>query len=384
MPSRVSPSLRRRRRSDLLRQASTADTATEVFAAAAAALHDLVPHAAATWLSTDPVTGLPTAPSLLDGFSAPVEVCTEHWHREFAEPDFNRFPVLSRAERPAAALRETTGDPSLSTRYRWFMQPMGYADELRAVLRVGGVPWGIVTLWRHEGEPAFSAAEADVLAGLSTPLGDSLRQLSLTGEADDSRGGFTRASGPMTGVGMLMFDERCRLVSANEHAAAWLDELPPHELVPTQFGLQLPLWLVVTAARARESLAHGGDGVARARVRSRRGRWVVGQASTTYDADGTPAGTAVTLEAANPAQVAPILVEAYGLTARERDITRLVARGAGTSEIATELYLSPHTVRDHVKAILTKVGVSSRGELVARLYRTDYEPRHFSSFAQLE
>jgi DNA-binding CsgD family transcriptional regulator len=108
---------------------------------------------------------------------------------------------------------------------------------------------------------------------------------------------------------------------------------------------------------------------------------VVGQASATCDAEGRAAGTAVTLDAASPALVAPILVEAYGLTEREREITRLIARGAGTAEIASELYLSPHTVRDHVKAVLTKVGVSSRGELVATLYRTDFEPAHFAGFA---
>jgi DNA-binding NarL/FixJ family response regulator len=34
-------------------------------------------------------------------------------------------------------------------------------------------------------------------------------------------------------------------------------------------------------------------------------------------------------------------------------------------EIAAELSISPHTVRDHVKAIFAKTGVSTRGELVA-------------------
>ena len=37
---------------------------------------------------------------------------------------------------------------------------------------------------------------------------------------------------------------------------------------------------------------------------------------------------------------------------------------------------SAHTVRDHVKAIFAKVGVSSRGELVARLFADHYEPAH--------
>jgi len=74
------------------------------------------------------------------------------------------------------------------------------------------------------------------------------------------------------------------------------------------------------------------------------------------------------IDAANPAEVAPIIVDAYDLTEREREVTRLVARGAGTQEIAERLFVSPHTVRDHLKAIFAKTGVSTRGELVARLY----------------
>jgi DNA-binding CsgD family transcriptional regulator len=384
MPSRVSTSQRRRRRSELVRRAAGAGTATEIFAAAADALHDLVPHAAATWLGTDPVTGLPTAPSLLDGFSAPVDVCTEQWDRvlcEPSEPDASPVPALAGVQQPGTRLREAAIDPSPGASVPWFMRPQGYADELPAVLRVGDVPWGIVTLWRQEGEAAFTAAEAEVLADLSTPLADSLRRLVLTDGLDE---GDAAAAGSITGVGMLMFDDRLRLVSANEHAAAWLDQLPTRELLPTRYGLRLPLWLVVTAARARESLIHGGDGFARSRVRSRRGRWVVGQASSTYDAEGAPACTAVTLDAASPAVVAPILVRAYGLTERERDITRLIARGAGTAEIAADLHLSPHTVRDHVKAVLTKVGVSSRGELVARLYCTRDEPALVAGASVLE
>lgn len=67
-------------------------------------------------------------------------------------------------------------------------------------------------------------------------------------------------------------------------------------------------------------------------------------------------------------------MHAYGLTTRELEITQCLSRGLGTAEIAAALFISPHTVRDHVKAVFAKVGVSSRRELVARLYTEQYEP----------
>ena len=44
---------------------------------------------------------------------------------------------------------------------------------------------------------------------------------------------------------------------------------------------------------------------------------------------------------------------------------------------AAELFLSAHTVRDYIKAVFDKVSVSSRGELVAKLFAEHYaDPFH--------
>ncbi len=48
------------------------------------------------------------------------------------------------------------------------------------------------------------------------------------------------------------------------------------------------------------------------------------------------------------------------LTERELDVLRLIARGITNSEIAVQLHLSEGTVRNHVSAILEKLGVSDR------------------------
>jgi DNA-binding NarL/FixJ family response regulator len=57
------------------------------------------------------------------------------------------------------------------------------------------------------------------------------------------------------------------------------------------------------------------------------------------------------------------------LTAREREVLRLLSEGLGTEEISDHLYISPKTVSTHVQRILAKLGLHSRAEAVAFAYR---------------
>ena len=49
-----------------------------------------------------------------------------------------------------------------------------------------------------------------------------------------------------------------------------------------------------------------------------------------------------------------------GLTAREVDVLRLVARGLSNKAIAADLVISPKTAGNHIEHIYTKIGTSSR------------------------
>lgn len=48
------------------------------------------------------------------------------------------------------------------------------------------------------------------------------------------------------------------------------------------------------------------------------------------------------------------------LSAREKDVLRLMAKGLTNEEIAQRLFISPHTVKNHVSHIYQKIGMDDR------------------------
>ncbi|MBW3659818.1 MAG: helix-turn-helix transcriptional regulator [Actinobacteria bacterium] len=128
--------------------------------------------------------------------------------------------------------------------------------------------------------------------------------------------------------------------------------------------LPLAVTAVAECARAITRGVARPELQARARVHSSRG-WLVLHGIRLEGAASNQ--VAVIVEPARPAEIAPLIVQAYALTRREREVTELVLQGLATKEIATRLFLSAHTVQDHLKAVFEKVGVRSRRELVARM-----------------
>ena len=74
-------------------------------------------------------------------------------------------------------------------------------------------------------------------------------------------------------------------------------------------------------------------------------------------------GLGMTMFAAKADQPAPLL------SPRERDVLALIAGGSTNREIAEDLYLSPHTVKEHTSALYRKLQARNRAEAVRRAQR---------------
>jgi DNA-binding NarL/FixJ family response regulator len=74
-----------------------------------------------------------------------------------------------------------------------------------------------------------------------------------------------------------------------------------------------------------------------------------------------PLGSVIA-EAMAVAEAAPEEPDAGGLTPRELDVLRLLAKGMSNPEIADALYIGRGTVRTHVSNILGKLGARTRTE----------------------
>ena len=284
----------------------------------------------------------------------PPEVSGAFLAAEFGVDDVNQLRQLVRMPSPVGWLDQATGgDRMTSGRYREAMLPYGLGDELRVALLADGTCWGLLCLHRAQARAGFDAADAARLGALAPHVASALRRSVLIERASSA----TTGDGP--GVAMLNLDGTVR--SSTAAGARWLAELadldhPRRQRIPT----------VVAAVVEQLTSADGDPLAARARVYAPSGQWLTVHASRLDDAERS---VAVVLEPTSPVALAPLLIAAYGLTARESDVTRRLLIGLGRKTIASELRISVHTVNDHVKAVFDKTGASSAGELRAQVYR---------------
>ncbi len=257
----------------------------------------------------------------------------------------------------AAALGDRRDDSPLWVRAQ---SDHGVADVVSVVFRDGFGCWAFLDLWcRHRVPDDAVRLLGELAPALTTAL--RRRQAGCFAEPAGLRPGASDAA-------VLLLDRELRIVGRTPTSQAWLALLLP----PGDRPDPVPAAALNIAAQliAREDGAD--DHPAVGRVHLAAGFWLTMKAARVTPGDLI----AVTMEASSPADRLDLFARCHGLSRREQELLDELARGASTREIADRMFLSEHTVQDHLKSIFGKTGAHARRTLLSRALgvRTDVGP----------
>jgi DNA-binding CsgD family transcriptional regulator len=265
--------------------------------------------------------------------------------------DFAAMDAVARRAEPVASLSaDTGGDLHRSSRWDEVLRRVGIGDEAVVACRDAFGCWGWIKTYRDSGDRPFDDTDLDLLATVASSLAPMVRRR-LT---DEHRAGELEPHQS----GVIVLDPDLTPVSRTSGAGAWIDALPGAALF-ARWGM-LPAEVYPLATLARSGRASSG---VRVLERAVDGRWVMIEAAPLEGDDGGK--TVVTFRGATARETFDRLCRAHGLTQRERDVVGAVLAGLDTRRVTERLFISAHTVQDHLKSVFSKVGVRSRGELLA-------------------
>ena len=234
---------------------SRASNGHELFSMLSERVRKVVPFDGAAWFGMDPKTILPSAPVRVENIEEGH--CESYWIRESTIEDALLYRDLARAPMPAGSLFDVTDDsPARSARYREFLAPQGYGDELRAVCKTGSSTWGTLDLFREKGRTPFSAQDLSFMAAIGPLVATALRSL-----ATASR---TSPAAVSEAPGTALFLDGA-LLSLDDQAEQWFAELAG----PTWRALPLAMTGVyAVVARAQAVAEERERGPAAVRLRA--------------------------------------------------------------------------------------------------------------------
>jgi DNA-binding CsgD family transcriptional regulator len=304
------------------------------------------------WPLADPETLLAGSGLALHDFGprVPRSLQLEYSDDRFA----TKRDVARRANSAGSLIAETGGDLAQCARWDEVMRPVGIGDVALVACRDALGCWGWIEAYRDGADRAFALDEVQLLADVGSSMGSALRRRVVNG-------GNGSTADPMP-PGVIVLDDDLEPVTWTAGARAWIDVVPGAKFF-AMFGM-LPSVVYPAATLARAGKADQ----AHALFQAVDGRWVMVEAAPLESRSDEE--VAVTFRSATPSETFDLLCRVYALSGRERQLVALVVAGLETSAIAKRLFISSHTVQDHLKSVFDKVGIHSRRELLARLCST--------------
>lgn len=324
---------------------------------ALAVLRRVIGFDAYVWLMTDPETSVGSAPL------ADVPCLPEL-------PRLIRLKYLTTVNRwttmitPVASLRQAAGeDLTRSLMWRELLREYQIGDIATSVHRDRFGCWAFLDLWRTEDAPPFTASELEFLHSIGGPLTTALRRSQAAAFAA-ARTGELASAGPV----VLLLSPGLEVRAQTPQTQRYLRALVPPDIVG-----QAPVPASAYNAGAQLLATEAGVDAnpPRARVHLGGGHWLTLRAARMDSAQPlAERDIAVSIETTVPGDRVSLFARACGLSSREAELLAHVITGASTRDIAREMFLSEHTVQDHLKSIFAKTGTRTRPALLARVLGT--------------
>jgi DNA-binding CsgD family transcriptional regulator len=203
----------------------------------------------------------------------------------------------------------------------------------------------------------FDDGEAAFLAGIAATVTAALRRSqAMTFTARPSRL-------PRHGPVVLLLSGDLDVVGRTPQTHDYLRVLVP----PTQGRPPIPASAYNVAAQLL-AVETGVDAHPPwARVHLADGLWLTLRAASMGTTEpGPDRRIAVTIEESSPAERVALFARAFALSARESELLGHLVAGADTREVARAMFLSEHTVQDHLKSIFWKTSTRHRRSLLSR------------------
>ena len=316
-----------------------------------AEIRTTVPFDSYVWLLTDPETcvgsdPLAETPSLAD---LPALIRLRYL------TSLNRWTKLP-PDTAVTLVGSTNGDRAQSAMWRELLAGYGIDDVISTVFRDTYGCWGFLELWRAGA--AFSDDECHVLADLTRVLTRSIRLCQMT-----TFEGRSATLEPDGGPAVLLLSDSLDLLSQTPQTDAYLRALLPTGV--DRSPVPAAAYNVAAQLLAQENEVDLHPPWARVHLGDRR--WVTLRAARIKRGSAVdPATIAVSIEPTPPIERTELYGRVVGLSERESQLLRHLVAGSDTRQLAQRLFVSEHTVQDHLKSIFLKTGVNSRRLLIAR------------------
>lgn len=318
-------------------------------------IRKVVDFDAHVWLLTDPGTAVGSAP-LADVPCLPE--LPEAIRLKYLT-EVNRWTNLHANGVAVGILRQATaGDPNRSLMWRGILSRYGIGDVASSVFADRFGVWGFLDLWREDSKPAYEDGEAAFLVSIAASITTALRSSqaqTLTAPAVP----VGRELGPV----VFLLDDALRVLSQTPASQEWLQMLLPS----TADRSPVPASVYNVAGQLLANEQGVDSHPATARVHLSNGFWVTLRAARLNRSEpGQPGVVAVTIEETSPVDRLEVFTRAFGLSARETELLTLLATGSDTRDLSRRMFLTEHTIQDHLKSIFAKTSSHNRRTLLSR------------------